>query len=194
MDLMKGERVMQKPEDGYKCCFTGYRPSKFPFKLSVNNEEYIEFENNLVEGILDLIKEGCKVFYSGMAMGFDIIAAETVLLLKKANVIEDIKLISVLPFENQGEGFGEFWQNKFNYVLENCDEKIVLSDDYYKGCYQVRNKYMVDNSDFVLTWFDGKLGGTKNTIDYAVKIHRKVLNVNKEKCDNYAIQTTFEIL
>ena len=183
-----------KTNSGYKCCFTGYRPSKFPFKLSVNNEEYIKFENNLVKGILDLVNEGCNVFYSGMAMGFDIIAAETVLLLKKSNIIGDIKLISVLPFETQGDGFDDFWQKKFDFILENCDEKIVLSKDYFKGCYQVRNKYMVDNSDFVLTWFDGKSGGTKNTIDYAVKNYRKIFNVNEEECESFGIQTMFELL
>ena len=79
---------MSETNSIYKCCFTGYRPSKFPFKLSVNDEKYIKFENNLVEGILELINEGCRVFYTGMAMGFDIIAAETVILLKKSHIIE----------------------------------------------------------------------------------------------------------
>ena len=185
---------MSETNSIYKCCFTGYRPSKFPFKLSVNDEKYIKFENNLVEGILELINEGCRVFYTGMAMGFDIIAAETVILLKKSNIIDNIKLICVLPFENQGKGFGEFWQKKFDFVIENCDEKMVLSKDYHKGCYQIRNKYMVDNSDFVLTWYDGQSGGTKNTIDYAIKNYRKIFNVKKENGDSYPVQTMFEII
>ena len=48
------------------------------------NEEYKRFENALIEEILKLINDGCRTFYSGMAMGFDIIAAETVLFLKNA--------------------------------------------------------------------------------------------------------------
>ena len=47
----------------YQCCFTGYRPSKFPFELSEYNENYIDFENSLVGGILNLIEQGCTIFY-----------------------------------------------------------------------------------------------------------------------------------
>lgn len=178
----------------YKCCFTGYRPSKFTFKLSAADKEYVRFENALVEGVLNLIEQGCTVFYTGMAMGFDIIAAETVLLLKKAKTINGIRLISVLPFETQGESFNDFWREKYNFVIDNCDEKIILSEKYHSGCYQVRNKYMVDNSDFVLTWYDGKAGGTRNTLDYAAKNNRKIFNVNKDVCEGYAVQTVFELL
>lgn len=177
----------------YKCCFTGYRPSKFPFELSEYNENYIDFENSLVVGILNLIEQGCTIFYTGMAMGFDIIAAEAVILLKKAKLEKQIKLICVLPFESQCENFGEFWQKKYNMVIENCDEKIILSENYHKGCYQIRNKYMVDNSDFVLTWYDGKSGGTRNTLNYAASKQRKIFNVNKENSENFAIQTVFEL-
>lgn len=185
--------MIKQIENSYKCCFTGYRPQKFPFKLSGNDKEYINFENLLVDKILELINEGCTVFYTGMAMGFDLISAETVLLLKKSRLRNDIKLISVLPFEEQSNGFSEFWKSKYDFVLENCDEKIILSDFYYQGCYQVRNKYMVDNSDFVLTWFDGKTGGTKNTIDYARKNNRKIFNINDEKTEFPVLQTAFEL-
>ena len=49
----------------------------------LENEEYKAFENALIEQLLELAKQGCTEFYSGMAMGFDIIAAETVLFLKE---------------------------------------------------------------------------------------------------------------
>lgn len=178
----------------YKCCFTGYRPAKFPFRLSESDKAYIDFENALFEGITNLIEEGCKIFYTGMAMGFDIIAAETVALIKKARKDLDIKLICVVPFQNQEEGFGSYWREKYNRIIEDSDEKIIISDSYHKGCYQIRNKYMVDNSDFVLTWFDGKSGGTKNTLDYAASKNRKIFNINDSNIENYAFQTVFELI
>ena len=177
-----------------KCCFTGYRPSKFPFNLSATDSKYIEFENALLESILKLISQNCCVFYTGMAMGFDIIAAENVLLLKKARPDVNIKLVCVVPFETQGESYNPFWQKKYYDILKNADETIVLSDKYFSGCYQVRNKYMVDNCDFVLTWYDGKSGGTKNTLNYAAKKQRQIFNVNEDSTESFAVQTFFDII
>ena len=52
---------------------------------------------------------------------------------------------------------------------------------------------MINNSDYVLTWFDGKSGGTRNTLKYAEKMGRFVLNVNRKPSDNSAVQTTIKI-
>lgn len=179
-------------QDNLKCCFTGYRPSKLPFDVYKLNKEYTEFENLLVEKILETVDIGCNTFYTGMAMGFDIIAAETVLLVRKLYKTE-IKLVCVVPFKEQTDTFSEFWKNKYKSIIADSDEQIVLSDKYFKGSYQVRNKYMVDNCDFVLTWFDGKTGGTKNTIDYAIKKGRKVININNDYEDNLNLQQELDL-
>ena len=46
---------------------------------------------------------------------------------------------------------------------------------------------MVDNSDYVITWFDGQSGGTKNTIRYAKKIGRQIFNIY-ENLNNMGFQ------
>lgn len=175
----------------YSCCFTGYRPEKFPFSLTDKNTDYIKFENNLLEEILKLAEEGCRTFYCGMAMGFDLVAAEAVLTVKNA-FKEPLKLICIMPFKGQDYGFTPYWQEKFNTVLNSADKVICLSDKYFKGCYQKRNIYMVDNSDYVITWFDGQKGGTDNTIKYALKIGRQVFNIF-ENPQNLGIQTELNI-
>lgn len=177
-----------------KCCFTGYRPSKMPFSMDRESEEYKRFENALIEEILKLINEGCLTFYSGMAMGFDIIAAETVLFLKNTYKDKNIELVCVLPFERQSDSFSNIWRQRYYDVLENCDRKIILSDEYFAGCYQKRNEFMVDNCDYVLTWYDGKAGGTRNTIDYAAKKQRHIININKSGIETFAVQTEFELI
>ena len=177
-----------------RCCFTGYRPAKFPFSLNKEDADYKKFENALIEEILSLVSSGCRVFYSGMAMGFDIIAAELVLTVKRAYGYSDIKLICVLPFLDQAEYFTSFWKKRFNNVLDLCDEKIVLAEQYHQNCYQNRNVYMVDNSDAVLTWYDGKAGGTRNTIDYAVKNQRYIINTCNKANGSFAVQTFFEVI
>ncbi len=178
----------------YKCCFTGYRPSKFPFSLDREDLEYKKFENNLYEEILMLVNQGCTTFYSGMAMGFDIIAAEAVLFLKNLYKDREFKLICVLPFAEQGESFSYIWKERFYNVLSCCDKKIILSDEYFQGCYQKRNEFMVDNSDYVLTWYDGKAGGTRNTLNYAIKKQRYIVNANKIPTPSFAVQTSFELI
>lgn len=177
-----------------RCCFTGYRPAKFPFSLSSESEEYKKLENALIEELLSLIESGCHTFYSGMAMGFDIIAAELVLMLKAAYRYSDIKLVCVLPFENQGESFTNYWQKRFNAVLERCDKKVILSDEYFSGCYQKRNIYMVENSDCVLTWYDGKPGGTRNTLEYALSKKRYVINTFNNSVEGFGVQTYFDFI
>ncbi|MBQ8203980.1 MAG: DUF1273 family protein [Clostridia bacterium] len=158
------------------CCFTGYRPSKFPFPLSKANGEYIEMENSLTTTLISLFEDGCDTFLSGGAMGFDIIAAEAVLELRAASK-RPVKLICVLPFKEQASAYTDGWKARYDAVLSAADQIIYTSENYYKGCYGKRNKYMVDNSDYVLTWFDGTAGGTRNTVTYALKCNKRVVNL-----------------
>ena len=58
-------------------------------------------------------------------------------------------------------------KTKFNRILRKADIVKEINDHYFPGCYQVRNQWMVDRSNLVIAVFNGKRGGTKNTIDYA---------------------------
>ena len=169
-------KIRVKNEFEKSCCFTGYRPDKFPFRLDRRTAAFTAFENRLIETVFSLPDEECFTFYSGMAMGFDIIAAEAVLLLKKR--LPSVRLVCALPFANQGSGFPEPWKERHEKILYSADRVIKVSEDYFSGCYTKRNVFMVDNSDYVVTWFDGKHGGTENTLKYAVKKRRHIINLN----------------
>ena len=159
-----------------KCCFSGYRPSKFPFQLNNNNADFEVFQKRLFVTLKNLIDDGCRIFYTGVAKGFDIIAAEAVLYFR--GKVPNIKLICAVPFENQEVYYSEDWKKRYNFIIECCDEVVVLSKEYHAGCYQNRNKYMVDNSDYVVTWYDGEKGGTRNTLTYAEKKRKYIINLN----------------
>ena len=173
------------------CCFTGYRPSKMPFALNSGTAEYTNFENKLIDAVFSLPDEGCYTFYSGMAMGFDIIAAETVLLLKKAVKNTEIKLICAVPFPEQAEKFSPEWRERYNSILAQADEVITLSQSYHRGCFQKRNEFMVDNSDIVITWFDGQSGGTKNTLIYAKKKDKRIVNLHSLGVHEYLCNSEY---
>ncbi len=157
------------------CCFTGYRPEKFSFPLNESSPEYRCFAERLLTGIADMVEKGCTVFYTGMAMGFDILAAEHVITFKKAR--SDIKLIAAVPFEGHENTVSNEWKKRYREVLQDCDEVVAVSPKYNKWVYSKRNRYMVDRCLYVLTYFDGRSGGTKNTVSYAMKNGRRLLNI-----------------
>ncbi len=159
----------------YTCCFTGYRPQKFPFPIKGDCPDYIRFENDLTDKLFELYDAGCKTFISGMAMGFDIIAANAVLTLRQAG--KNVKLVCAVPFKGQEEKFPFAWKKRYAEILAEADEVVILSPSYYHACFMDRNKYMVDRSDFILTFYDGQSGGTKNTVIYAEKCGRTVINI-----------------
>jgi uncharacterized phage-like protein YoqJ len=59
----------------------------------------------------------------------------------------------------------------------------VISQGYSPAVYQLRNEWMVDRSSRVIAVYDGKAGGTRNTINYArkKKIYVKELRRHDKK-------------
>lgn len=135
------------------CAFTGHR-------ILEKNFDY----NLLDKVILNLIKGGTKNFFCGMAMGFDLAAAESVLQYKKDF---EINLIACIPCLDQEKKYSQKNKERYLKILENCIRKIVLSEEYYDGCMFVRDRYMVDNCNVLVTYQRRKSGGTSYTVNYA---------------------------
>ena len=114
-------------EETLSCCFTGYRPQKFPFRLDATSKEYIDFENRLFGKIAELINCGCDTFYTGMAMGFDIIAAECVLAAAKAMPNYAVRLICAVPFLDQSKKFPSSWQERYDAIMAQADQTVIIS-------------------------------------------------------------------
>ena len=147
-----------------KCSFTGHRV------LSC-----YDFDNALLDRvILNLIKNGVNEFYCGMAQGFDLSAAESVLLYKEKY---NVKLIACLPCPEQSETFTSKNKARYNSVLEKCDEIVVVSSEYYKGCMHARDRYLVDSCDFLVCFLRKKSGGTYYTVNYAKKLNIKIIEL-----------------
>ena len=52
---------------------------------------------------------------------------------------------------------------------------MVSDTNYFNGCMQKRNKYMIEKSERVIGVFNGKPGGTAQTIESAKKAGREVV-------------------
>lgn len=137
-----------------KCAFTGHRQFDDDFDIKL-------FER----GLICLIETyGVDTFYDGMARGFDLVAAQKVIELKRSY---DLKLIACIPFGGQIDTIKGEERKVYEEVLQKCDDVKILSAEYYPGCMYARNRYMVDNADCVYAYFHGEKGGTKYTVDYA---------------------------
>lgn len=148
------------------CCVTGHRSAGFPFSRDSYTEPYQRYIQTLEDEILSLINQGCKHFITGMAEGADLDFAQAIILQQKKH--PDIVLEAAYPYPPQPAKEWTKYQERREWVNEHIKLNYVVSDHYYRGCMQKRNRYMVDKADVVLAIWNGKQsGGTWNTIKYA---------------------------
>ena len=145
-------------------CLTGHRPKSLPWGYDETKESCIKFKQDLEIIFENAIKCGYKTFLSGMAEGFDMIGTEILLKLKKKH---NIQIIAVVPCLGQELKWSPKQQKRYNQILKQCDNKIVLSPQYTPTCMNERNKFMVDNSSVCIACWNGKPSGTSNTIKFA---------------------------
>jgi uncharacterized phage-like protein YoqJ len=148
--------------------FTGHR--------SIYENKRQELRISVDNTIIDLYESGYRNFINGMAMGFDLLAASAVIAMRKR--FSDIKLIAVVPYRNQSERFSEYEQKRYQYVLQNADEVIVLRENFCNGCLLRRNDYMLAHSSGLVAYYNGKQkGGTFYTIRKANESGMPVINL-----------------
>lgn len=123
-----------------------------------------------------LYARGFRTFLSGMAVGFDLAAAEAVLALRARR--PEVRLVAVVPFAGQAERFPAGERVRFLRVVAAADECIVLSAEYYRGCYGVRNDFLVERAAVVVAWYDGSTGGTRYTVRRACACGREVIHLH----------------
>ena len=117
--------------------------------------------------IQEAIEDGFVTFISGMAWGVDIWAAEIVLRLKAEGF--PIHLIAAVPYAGFEKAWSEDWKRRYYSALSAADLVKYICKHYHRGCYQIRNEWMVDHSARLIAAYTGESGGTKNTVDYAAR-------------------------
>ncbi|MDE6667829.1 MAG: DUF1273 domain-containing protein [Clostridia bacterium] len=153
-------------------CFTGHRPQKLPWGFNENDERCKTMKATLKAEIETAVQNGYNTFFCGMALGFDMICAETVLELKQKY---DIYLIGAIPCKHQDRKWSKEYKIRYRNLLKRLD-RVHYVCKHYTGaeCMLERNRYMIDNSSLLIALFDGGDGGTKFTVDYA---REKGLNI-----------------
>ena len=134
-------------------------------------------EEALRRVVAEACARGCRTFLCGMAVGFDLAAAETVLACREE--FPDLRLLAVIPFPGQAELFSEEDRVRFGRVI-TAARTLVLSDRYHRGVYSARNNFLVDHAAQLVAWFDGSPGGTAYTVRRALRLGRHVDNLCPE--------------
>jgi len=67
---------------------------------------------------------------------------------------------------------------RFLRAVSAADEVEVLAGGYRRGCYAVRNDFLVDRAALVVAWYDGSPGGTRYTLRRALARGREVWNLH----------------
>lgn len=155
--------------------FTGHRPSKLNGYDAKDNSKLLWA---LQSKILWYIEERkVNVFISGMALGIDMWAAKIVLKLKETH--PHLKLICAIPCLNHANKWNAKDQEEWKSITEQAEKVIyVTKEDYKPQCMQLRNIWMVDNSDYVLGVWDGTEGGTGNCVKYAQEKEKTIEIIN----------------
>lgn len=148
-------------------CFTGHR--KIP------PEQITTLAQRLEKALIELIHNGYIYFCAGGALGFDTLAAQTVLSLKADN--PNIKLILVLPCLSQTRGWSIRDVEIYEDIKSKADKVVYTSQEYTKGCMHKRNRHLIDSSSVCVCYLTETTGGTAYTVAYAQKKLLQVINL-----------------
>lgn len=138
-------------------CFTGHR--------KIVSEQQRIVAERLKQTVEKLILNGYCYFGAGGALGFDTLAAECVLYLKKQ--YPQIKLILVLPCKTQTRGWDSEDIAIYEQIKAQADKVVYTSEEYTRGCMFKRNRHLVDNSSICIAYLTESKGGTAYTVNYA---------------------------
>lgn len=139
---------------------TGHRTNKLGGYSQETNQQLLRFATKTIEEHCGKYDE----FVVGGALGWDTAMAEACIWL-------GYKFTLAIPFEGQEKKWPLESQRKYNEIRERATKvHVVCKGLYHPGKMQVRNEWMVNNSNKLIALWDGTTGGTFNCINYADKV------------------------
>lgn len=153
----------------YTCFFTGHRLIP-PYRAEMLRRAIELKAKYLIE------EKGVENFIAGGALGFDTLAAEAIIKLKKEYPY--IKLYLYLPCVDQSSKWRDEDRYKWRMMMSKVDNYIYISKSkYFPGCMQKRNKKMADDSQYCIAYCIQSRSGTAATIKYAQAIGTSIENI-----------------
>ncbi len=149
------------------CCFTGHR--------ELPPEEQAEIASRLECVISAQYQKGIRYYGAGGALGFDALAARTVIRLRES--YPDMKLILVLPCLTQTRGWRPEDVAEYERIKAQADKVVYMAQQYTPGCMHKRNRHLVDHSGVCVCYLTKESGGTAYTVNYAKRHGVEIINI-----------------
>ena len=149
------------------CSFTGHRRIKPSHRNALGGL--------LLRAINYAYENGCREFFCGGAVGFDTEAARAVLRFRIDH--PDVKLILLLPCQDQDDGWSDSQRDAYGYVLKSADEIRYTSDYYTQNCMKIRNQALADSCDILIAYLSESKSGAGQTVRMAEKQGKSVYNL-----------------
>ncbi len=138
-----------------------------------------DLEGVIRASLRDLLEQaygvGKRIFLSGGAVGFDLMAAEEVVALRAR--FSDVELVMVTPFDGQDAKYPEREKGLYATLLGEADHVVRIAESYSLGAYHQRNEYLVESCGELIAYSSGKGRGTASTIRRAVRRGVQVVNI-----------------
>lgn len=153
-------------------CFTGHRTIAED-KETLSARLYVLLERLVTE-------KKVTDFYTGGAVGWDALAALTVLKLRESYPEVKLHLVLPCPFEEQSAKWNEAQKEEHKCIASLADTKEFTSEHLDKNAMRIRNARLVElASDYCICYWNPKhyRSGTGQTVRMAQKKGIEVINL-----------------
>ena len=153
-------------------CFTGHRTIAED-KETLSARLYALLERLVTE-------QKVTDFYTGGAVGWDALAALTVLKLRESYPEVKLHLVLPCPFEEQSAKWNEAQKEEHKHIASLADTKEFTSEHLGKNAMKIRNARLVElASDYCICYWNPKhyRSGTGQTVRMAQKKGIEVINL-----------------
>ena len=149
------------------CCFSGHRPTKLPWGGNESDPRCVALKQRLWDAMEAAYEEGYRHFICGMAQGCDFYFCELALQLREK--YGDVSVEAAIPCATQSASWGSVDQQRWRQRVDACDYETLVQEKYTPDCMLRRNRDMGEHAALRIAVHDGQSGGTRRTIEYAMR-------------------------
>jgi uncharacterized phage-like protein YoqJ len=171
--------------ENHVCAIIGHKSKDIPL-VKKSLQLQIKLKEIIAQELKKLLEEKVYKYMCGMDDGTDLICCEILLGFKK--MYPQIHLECVIPYVEQPKHWLAEDRDKYFQILDNCDYKNVMQDEYSNDSYLKRNIYLATKPDIILAISKlGKLSKAETTLRFAGTSGKALVLIHPEKltCKKY---------
>lgn len=155
-------------EKNKTCCIITNDFCNFNY-IQSSKQKKERIKERVISSINEILEEEkITTLISALETGVDLFATQYIL--KNKNIF----LECALSFEEQASSYKESERDKYFSVLERCDKLTLVNKKRVFGCKTKRDKYMIENCDIILCFWDKIAPYTGELLQYAASLNKKI--------------------